>query len=59
MLDEVHERGINMDLLIGLFAYHMSNSKSKIKLILSSATMDQVLKNPFKNNNIYPVDFNF
>ena len=48
MLDEVHERGINMDLLIGMLAYYMKNTNSKIKLILSSATMDQVLKIPFE-----------
>ena len=41
MLDEIHERGVNMDILIGLLAYHLSQRKyPNLKVILSSATMD-------------------
>ncbi|CAF1208037.1 unnamed protein product [Rotaria magnacalcarata] len=42
-LDEVHERSVNIDLCLGLFARLLTNKpeiKSKVKIIISSATLD-------------------
>jgi len=47
MLDEIHERSLNMDVIIGLLSYIMSNSNKKLKVIISSATLDKAVKQPF------------
>lgn len=47
MLDEVHERSLNMDILIGLLASSMNNNLNNLKIIISSATLDDSVKNPF------------
>lgn len=52
VLDEIHERGINMDTCIALLAnLFIKNPQLKLKIILSSATLDPIIKNFFENVN--------
>ncbi|CAF3369854.1 unnamed protein product, partial [Rotaria sp. Silwood2] len=55
-LDEVHERAVNIDLCLALFARLFTikpDLKHKIKLIISSATLDNSVPNLFRKiNNI-------
>ena len=50
-LDEVHERSINIDLCLGLLARLLTNKpqlKSKMKVIISSATLDSSVPSLFR-----------
>ena len=51
-LDEVHERSINIDLCLAFLARLLTNQpglKSKLKIIISSATLDKSVPNLFRN----------
>ncbi|CAF4306111.1 unnamed protein product [Rotaria sp. Silwood2] len=51
-VDEVHERSINIDLCLGLFARLLAEKpelKSKVKIIISSATLDSSVPTLFRN----------
>ncbi|CAF3951467.1 unnamed protein product, partial [Rotaria sp. Silwood1] len=51
-LDEVHERSINIDLCLAFLARLLTNYpqlKHKLKLIISSATLDKSVPNLFRN----------
>ena len=52
IIDEAHERGINMDLLLG-FAKFLSKTKSPLKIIIMSATLEiGKLESFFKNKRL-------
>ena len=51
-IDEVHERSINIDLCLGLFARLLKLNpplKTKMKLVISSATLDASVPTIFRN----------
>ena len=51
-IDEVHERSINIDLCLAFLARRLTiqpQLKSKLKIIISSATLDQSVPNLFRN----------
>ena len=51
-IDEVHERSVNIDLCLGLFARLLTlnpNLQTKMKVIISSATLDTSVPKLFKN----------
>jgi ATP-dependent RNA helicase DHX8/PRP22 len=53
-IDEVHERSVNIDLCLALFARLLKlnpNLKTKMKLIISSATLDASVPALFKKNS--------
>jgi len=50
IIDEVHERTINTDILLGLIK-KISSENPSLKIIITSATLDENLfKRYFKNN---------
>ncbi|CAF2786717.1 unnamed protein product [Rotaria sp. Silwood2] len=53
-VDEFHERSINIDLCLAFLARLLINNpvlKSKLKIIVSSATLDESVPNLFRNNS--------
>jgi HrpA-like RNA helicase len=51
MIDEVHERSVNIDLCLALFARLLTEKphlRSKIKIIISSATLDTAVPDLFR-----------
>jgi HrpA-like RNA helicase len=74
MIDEVHERSVNIDLCLALFARLLELNpelKTKIKVIISSATLDPSVPQLYKQipgcslidfqltlSTLYPVTFN-
>ncbi|CAF3669921.1 unnamed protein product [Rotaria socialis] len=53
-LDEVHERSINIDLCLALLARLLRyDLQDKVKIILSSATLDQSVERLFSKSNDY------
>jgi ATP-dependent RNA helicase DDX35 len=43
MIDEVHERTVNTDLLLGLLKKIAKKRRNDMKLVISSATLDSLL----------------
>lgn len=52
ILDEIHERGINVDICLALLSQILNKNNNKFKLILSSATLDDKIKNMFSNYRV-------
>ena len=51
IMDEVHERSIEMDFLLVLFKYFLAKGK-KFKLVLMSATLQKILAGYFSDSSI-------
>ena len=56
MLDEVHERGRNVDICIALLSLKLENPLEKFKLILCSACVDEQIANKFKNVSNFTIE---
>ena len=52
VIDEIHERSINIDILLLLIHDYYAKKKRKMKLILCSATIDQKIGSIMEDANL-------
>lgn len=56
-IDEVHERSISIDLCLAFLANLLQNElHSKVKIVLSSATLDSFVERLFEHNDYHKLD---
>ena len=52
VIDEIHERSVNIDILLLLLYDYYKESKRKLKLILCSATIDEQIGSIMRDANL-------